>query len=159
MEIRDPSVLEAKRVVGTDFLTIEGQVNELGDKFLPVDGAIVAVNINDKIVAYAQTDSLGVFTLNLQRSYDKQRFSLDISQIGYEKEQLFFDNFTTIKGNRLFIALKNAPIEISDAAVCIGYNTFSKGVMVTSSIRYYKPNILQRTKYFFKRLFRKKKRD
>jgi hypothetical protein len=167
-EIRDPSVLAAKSVVGTDFLTIEGQVNELGDRFLPVDGAIVAVNINDKIVAYAQTDSLGVFTLNLPKSYDNQRFSLDVSQIGYEKEQLFFDNFTAIKDNRLFIALKNAPIEIGDAVVCTGYGTSGKmrvdstnlnGTLTGITNITYKRNFFQRTKYFFKNLFRKKKRD
>jgi hypothetical protein len=161
-EIRDPSVLEAKSVVGTDFLTIEGQVNELGDKFLPVDGAIVVVNINDKIVAYAQTDSLGVFTLNLPKSYDNQRFSLDITQIGFEKEQLFFDDFSAIKGNRLFISLKNAPIAIEDAVVCTGYGMMGKTHFLGGSvavITYHHANIFQRTKYFFKNLFRKKKRD
>jgi hypothetical protein len=167
-EIRDPSVLEAKSVLGTDFLTIEGQVNELGDRFSPVDGAIVAVNINDKIVAYAQTDSLGVFKLNLPKSYDNQRFILDVSQIGYEKEQLFFDNFTAIKDNRLFIALKNAPIEIGDAVVCTGYGTSGKmrvdstnlnGTLTGITNITYKRNFFQRTKYFFKNLFRKKKRD
>jgi hypothetical protein len=159
MEMRDPSVHEAKSVVGTDFLTIEGQVNEIGDKFSPVDGAIVAVNINDKIVAYTQTDSLGNFTLNLPKSYDNQRFSLDISQIGYEKQQLPFENFGTIKDNRLFISLKNTPIEIGDAVVCTGYSSHtSKGVVVSAVITH-KYNIFQRTKYFFKNLFRKKKRD
>jgi hypothetical protein len=163
MEMRDPSVYEAKSVVGTDFLTIEGQVNEIGDNFSPVDGAIVAVNINDKIVAYTQTDSLGNFSLNLPKSCDNQRFSLDISQIGYEKEQLFFDNFTSIKDNRLFISLKNTPIEIGEAVVCTGYGRMGKTNVTlggaVSIITYSKPNVFQRTKYFFKNLFRKKKRD
>jgi hypothetical protein len=166
MEMRDPSVAsflamtsEAKSVVGTDFLTIEGQVNALGDTFSPVDGAIVAVNINDKIVAYTQTDSLGNFTLNLPKSYDNQHFSLDISQIGYEKQQLPFENFGAIKDNRLFISLKNTPIEIGEAVVCTGYSSHtSKGVVVSAVITH-KYNIFQRTKYFFKNLFRKKKRD
>jgi hypothetical protein len=158
-EIRDPSVLEAKSVIGIDFLTIEGEVKELGDKFSPVDGAIVAVNINDKIVAYAQTDSSGNFTVNLPKSYGNQRFSLDISQIGFEKEQLFFDNFMAIKDNRLFISLANAPIEIEDSATCTAYHS---DIRKTGIVAYYvtrKSNIFQRTKYFFKNLFRKKKRD
>jgi hypothetical protein len=164
--MRDPSVAsflamtsEAKSVVGTDFLTIEGQVNEIGDKFSPVDGAIVAVNINDKIVTYTQTDSLGSFTLNLPKSYDNQRFSLDISQIGYEKQQLPFENFNAIKDNRLFISLKNTPIAIGEAVVCTGYHM---GIRNTGMIAYavhHKANFFQRTKYFFKNLFRKKKRE
>jgi hypothetical protein len=153
---------EAKSLVGTDFLTIEGEVNELGGSFLPVDGAIVAVNINDKIVAYAQTDSLGIFSLNLPKSYDNQRFSLDISQIGFEKEQLFFDDFKAIKDNRLFISLKNTPIAIEDAVICTAYGMLGKirtyGGAI-SVITYNKVNIFQRTKYFFRNLFRKKRRD
>lgn len=161
-EIAPPSVFEAKSVVGTDFLTIVGEVRELGGSFLPIDGAIVAVNINDKIVAYAQTDSLGIFSLNLSKSYDNQHFSLNTSQIGFEKEQLLFDNFKAIKDNRLFISLKNVPIEIGDAVVCTSLNlrfSTQTGMVSGALITYHKANIFQRTKYFFKNLFRKKHRD
>ncbi len=164
--ISTPSVFETKSVDGTIFLTIVGEVKELGGSFMPIDGAIVAVNINDKIVAYAQTDSLGIFSLNLSKNYDNQRFSLDISQIGFEKEQLLFDNFKAIKDNRLFISLANAPIEIGDAVVCTGYHTSTNvatgkmEVIVSGELVIVdKPNFFHRPKFRFKNLFRKKKRD
>jgi hypothetical protein len=138
-EVVTPSVFETKSVVGNDFLSIEGEVRELGGNFLPVDGAIVAVNINTKIVAYGQTDSLGIFSINLPKTYENQAFALVVSQIGYEKEQLLFEKFTSIKGNRLFISLKNEPISLEEGVVCTGFNVMTKkgyttGVMTTTSV-------------------------
>ena len=156
-EIVTPSVFEAKSVIGTDFLWIEGEVRELGGTFLPVDGAIVAVNVNAKIVAYAQTDSLGIFSIDLPKMYQNQAFSLEISQIGYQKEQLPFENFDGVKGSRLFISLKNEPIAIEEAVVCTNYSVlgtakgYTTGVLVTVQ----RFNFFQRTKYRIKRFFRK----
>jgi hypothetical protein len=156
-EIVTPSVasiprndIEAKSVVGNDFLSIEGEVRELVGNFLPVDGAIVAVNINTKIVAYGQTDSLGIFSINLPKAYENQAFALEVSQIGFEKEQLLFENFDSIKGNRLFISLRNEPISLESGVVCASnrlstYRGGGYGVVV------------QRFTYFQYKIYRLKK--
>lgn len=160
--VTTPSVFEKKSAIDADFLKIEGEVRELGDKFLPIDGAIVAVNINDKIVAYAQTDSFGIFTINLLKLYENQRFTLNVSQIGFEKQALPFEHFAAIKGNRLFISLENTPIDITDAVVCTGYGVAGKvGVVVgqmegvlTGGVVFHRPNVFQRIKNRIQKFFR-----
>lgn len=165
IEIFDPSVFESKSSVGGVFLTIKGEVNELGGNFLPVDGAIVAVHINDKIVAYGQTDSLGIFLIDLSKSYENQSFILEVSQIGFEKERLLFDNFAGLKARRLFISLKNVPIAIQETVVCSSYSTMKcyvttgiTSVTVTGelvSVSKGRFRFFQRTQYRIKRFFHK----
>jgi hypothetical protein len=158
-EIITPSVFEAKSIVGNDFISIEGEVRELGGNFLPVDGAIVAVNINTKIVAYGQTDSLGIFSINLPKTYGNQAFALEVSQIGFEKEQLLFENFDSIKGNRLFISLRNEPISLESGVVCASnrlstYRGGSYGAVVAVQRFTYFQYKIYRLKKFFQRFRR-----
>jgi hypothetical protein len=159
-EIMTPSVASIPRndnetisVIGTDFLIIEGEVRELGGDFLPVDAAIVAVSINDKIVAYGQSNALGIFLINLPKTYENQAFSLDVSQLGFEKEQLPFENFAAIKDKRLFISLKNAPIDLGEGTFCVrSHVEMTKKGAIGYVIHY---NFLQRTKYRIRNFFRR----
>jgi hypothetical protein len=158
-EIITPSVLESKSVFDNDFLRIEGEVRELDGAFLPIGGAIVAVNINAKIVAYAQTDSLGIFSIKLPRTYENQAFDLEVSQIGFEKEQLCFENFASIEDKRLFISLKNEPISLEAGVVCTSHAVTFKGGSYGAVCVVQRFNFFQYTKYRIKNFFRKFRRN